>query len=226
MMKKRMTVAVFFALYVMSAISQTQATPDMKGQSGPFQNGTDFYYVTAVDAKEGISLFAGNLEKFKEQVTINLTLDVSKCETSKQGWFFWEGLEENDLSEQKMDKIRKRLLNEFQDEFNSKNKKGLQLAEPKTPVSDAPYELVIRMRKMNTGNDSGVWVSNSSVRQGGAIVDGTVELVDAKTGQILCVFAFNRIKSFSGASQRARVGDAMSTVGKEIGKIVREYVGK
>ena len=225
-MKRTIILVACMMLSIMSAMAQTQATPDMKGQSGPFQKGTDFYYVTAVDAKEGVSLFAGNLEKFKEQVTINLTLDVSKRETSKQGWFFWEGLEENDLSEQKMDKIRKRLLNEFQDEFNSKNKKGLQLAEPKKPVNDAPYELVIRMRKMNTGNDSGVWISNSSVKQGGAVVDGTVELIDAKTGQVLCVFAFNRIKSFFGASQRARVGDAMGTVGKQIGKIVREYVGK
>lgn len=225
-MNRTIILVACMMLSMMSAMAQTQVTPDMRGKSGPFQKGTDFYYVTAVDAKEGVSMFAGSLEKFKEQVTINLTLDVSKCETSKQGWFFWEGLEENDLSEQKMDKIRKRLLNEFQDEFNSKNKKGLQLAEPKKPVSDAPYELVIRMRKMNTGNDSGVWVSNSSVKQGGAVVDGTVELTDAKTGQVLCVFAFNRIKSFFGASQRARVGDAMGTVGKQIGKIVREYVGK
>ena len=225
-MKKRMTIMACLLLGVMAAMAQSQATTDMKGKNGPFKKGTDFFYVTAADAKEGISMFAGSLAPFKEQVTINLALDVSKCETTKQGWFFWEGLEENDLTEQKMDKIRKRLLNEFQDEFNSKNKKGLQLAEPKKPVSGAPYELVIRMRRMNTGNDSGVWVSNSSVKQGGAVVDGTVELVDMKTGKVLCVFAFNRVKSFFGASQRARVGDAMGTVGKEIGKIVRDYVGK
>ena len=220
-MKKLMTICCL-VLFVLAANAQTQATPDMKGKQGPFPAGTDFYYVTAVDAKEGVSLFAGKTDAFKEQVTINLTLDVTKCETSKQGWFFWEGLEENNLSEKKMDQIRKRLLNEFQDEFNSKNKKGLQLAEPKNPVDGAPYELVIRMRKMNTGNDSGAWVSNSSIKQGGAVVDGTVELIDTKTGEILCVFAFNRIKSMFGASQRQRVGDAMATVGKQIGKIVRE----
>ena len=210
----------------MEVLAQTQATRDMKGQSGPFPAGTDFFYVTAVDAKDGVSLFAGDLAKFKEQVTINVTLDISQCETSKQGWFFWEGSEDNDISEEKMDKIRKRLLNEFQDEFNSKNKKGLQLAEPKKPVSNAPYELVIRMRKMNTGNDSGAWVTESSMKQGGAVVDGTVELIDTATGQILCVFAYNRIQSLYGASQRSRVGDAMGTVGNRIGKIVREYVGK
>ena len=222
MMKKMMMICCL-VLFTLTAVAQTPATPDMKGKQGPFLQGTDFYYVTAVDAKEGISFFAGDMSKFKEQVTINLTLDVSKCETSKQGWFFWEGLEENDLTEQKMDKIRKRLLNEFQDEFNSKNKKGLQLAEPKKPVEGAPYEFVIRMRKMNTGNDSGYWVTNSSMKQGGAVVDGTVELVDTQSGQILCVFAFNRVKSIYGVSQRQRVGDAMGTVGKQIGKIVRDF---
>lgn len=224
-MKKMMRLCLFLALTVLgaaSAMAQKPATPDMKGQQGPFPAGTDFFYVTAVDAPEGISWYAGDLSKFKEKVEINLTLDVDKCETSKQGLFFWEGLEENDLSEAKMDKIRKRLLNEFQDEFNTKNKKGLQLAEPKQPVEGAPYELVIRMRKMNTGNDSGTWAKNSGMKQGGAVVDGTVELVDVKTGQVLCVFAYNRVKSYAGASQRQRVGDAMGTVGKQIGKLVRE----
>ena len=94
-MNRTIILVACMMLSMMSAMAQTQATPDMKGQSGPFQKGTDFYYVTAVDAKEGVSLFA-----------------------------------------------------------------------------------------------------------------------------------FNRIMSFFGASQRARVGDAMGTVGKQIGKIVREYVGK
>lgn len=219
---KKLIMACCLTLFTLTAVAQNPATPDMKGQQGPFPAGTDFYYVTAVDAPEGVSVFSGDISKFKENVTINLTLDVSKCETSKQGWFFWEGLEENELSEKKMDQIRKRLLNEFQDEFNSKNKKGLQLAEPKQPVEGAPYELIIRMRKLNTGNDSGYWVSQSSMKQGGAVVDGTVELVDIQTGNILCVFAFNRIKSMYGVSQRQRVGDAMATVGKQIGKIVRE----
>ena len=225
-MKKKLISMLCLVLCAMTATAQTQATPDMKGQNGPFKKGTDFYYITAVDGKEGVSLFAGDLAKFKEKVTINLTLDISKCETSKQGWFFWEEAEDNDIPEQKMQKIVKRLLNEFQSEFNMKTKKGLQLAEPKAPVTDAPYELVIRIRKMNTGNDSGAWIDDSSMKQGGAVVDGTVELIDTKTGDILCVFAFNRVKSLYGASQRSRVGDAMGTVGRKVGKIIKDYIAK
>ena len=221
-----MSICAMMMLSVVTALAQTQATPDMKGQPGPFPAGTDFYYVTAVDGGEGVSLFAGNLSKFREEVKINLVLDVSKCESSKQGWFFWNELKENDMDEKQMDKIKKWILNEFQDEFTRKNKTGLKLAEPKNPVEDAPYELVIRLRKMNTGNDSGFWVSDTSMKQGGAVVDGTVELVDTKTGEIYSVFAFNRMKSMFGLSQRERVGDVMGTVGKQVRKIVTEQLGK
>ena len=219
-MKKRMIMAALLLMCVLPIAAQESkvnyATPDMLEQKGPSPEGLDFYFVSAV-GKVGVNYVAGDISKFKEKGTVPLTIDVSKVQFGKVN--FWEDYREvEDKSE--VEEILSRAHSYFRAQFNMKNKKGLTVAD-EDEDGTLPYNLVIRLRKLNKGNATGFWLEGG-VKSGSASIDGTVELIDKQTKEIICVFGFNKIESSNHATKRIRIGLAFGDMGNKLGKLVRD----
>ena len=81
--------------------------------------------------------------------------------------------------------------------FNSTNKKGMQLT---TEAVDASYKFVINVNDFNTGDSfSGTiagWVNpfHISGKAGGALMIGTIDIIDLKTNNVVCRLNINGIK--------------------------------
>lgn len=132
---------------------------------------------------------------------------------------FWEDYRAvEDVSE--VEEILSSAYSYFRAQFNSKNKKGLTV-EKEGEDGSSPYNLVIRLRKLNKGNATGFWLDEGA-KSGGAGIDGTVELVDKQTGEVICVFGFNKIEGTNYATKRTRIGLAFGELGNKLGKLVRD----
>ena len=192
------------------------ATPDAVGQPGPFPANTDFYFVSSTGTK-GVSFVAGDPTLLKQPGLLELYFDVSRVQFGKENW-----LEDyrkiDDPSE--VEEILSRATGFFRVEFNRKNKSGTHIVKARETVDDAPYILVVRLRKLNKGNATDFWFG-SSAKAGGATIDGTVELLDAKTHEVYAVYGFNDIEGGNHATKKTRVGLAFYELARQMGKLVR-----
>lgn len=192
------------------------ATPDMVGNPGPFPAGTDFYFVSAA-GNVGVNYVAGDVSLLKKPGQVALLFDVSKVQFGKEN-FFEDYREVEDKSE--VEDILSRATAYFRVEFNRKNKDGVQIVK-KGEEGDTPYNMVVRLRKLNKGNATGFWF-DLNVKSGSAHIDGTIELVDKQTGDILCVFGFNKIEGTNHATKKTRIGLTFGDLGNKFGKLVRD----
>ena len=192
------------------------ATPDALGKPGPFPANTDFYFISATQGT-GVSVVAGDPSIMKGEGRVELFFDVSRVQFGKENWL--EDYRKVD-DPQEVEEVLSRANSYFYYEFNRKNKKGMHVVKAKETVEDAPYILVVRLRKLNKGNATDFWLG-SSVKAGGASIDGTVEVLDAKNHEILCVYGFNDIKGGNHATKKTRVGLAFYELARQMGKLVR-----
>ena len=195
---------------------KTYATPDMLGQPGPFPADLDFYFLSAAQST-GVTFIAGNPQLLKQPGLANVYFDVSSVQFGKTNFFAdYRKVEDNN----EVEEILSQATNYFLAQYNMKNKTGLKIAKAKEQV-ESPYVYVVRLRKLNKGNATGFWLTLST-KEGAASIDGTVELVDVKTGQSLCVFGFNNISGSDHATKKTRIGLAFGDLGSKLGKLVRD----
>ena len=191
------------------------ATPDAVGQPGPFPANTDFYFVSSTGTK-GVSFVAGDPTLLKQPGLLELYFDVSRVQFGKENWIE-DYRKIDDPSE--VEEILSRATGFFRVEFNRKNKSGTHIVKARETV-DAPYILVVRLRKLNKGNATHFWFGTSA-KAGGATIDGTVELLDAKTHEVYAVYGFNDIEGGNHATKKTRVGLAFYELARQMGKLVR-----
>ncbi len=192
------------------------ATPDAVGQPGPFPANTDFYFVSSTGTK-GVSFVAGDPALLKQPGLLELYFDVSRVQFGKENWIE-DYRKIDDPSE--VEEILSRATGFFRVEFNRKNKSGTHIVKARETVDDAPYILVVRLRKLNKGNATHFWFGTSA-KAGGATIDGTVELLDAKTHEVYAVYGFNDIEGGNHATKKTRVGLAFYELARQMGKLVR-----
>ncbi len=128
--------------------------------------------------------------------------------------------------------------------FNKKNKKGMQITvtpnEWKTYKSSAPdlqekmakhtvyvdpklakYKFVVRVELIDMGNGVASQFG-MNVKNGGAILKGTVELIEIKSGKKIATFAVNYAKGWGNISQETRLMDLFcGGIFGEIGGLVK-----
>lgn len=195
---------------------KTYATPEMLGQPGSFPPDMDFYFLSAAQPV-GVNFIAGDPKLLKQAGQANVYFDVSSVQFGKTN-FFEDYRKVEDNSE--VEEILSRATSYFMTQYNMKNKNGLRIAKSKEEV-DSPYAYVVRLRKLNKGNATGFWLS-MSIKEGAAVIGGTVELVNIKTGQTLCVFGFNNISGSDYATKKTRIGLVFGDLGAKLGKLVRD----
>ena len=117
-------------------------------------------------------------------------------------------------------KVDQAMTDAFMHRFNRRNKKGMQLTQY---VSDAPYKMVFHVRHLDMGS-TGAAVASMLVNtltdkyadEGGCIIDGTIELIDNRTGGIVAIMAVDLTKG-EGAysiSESARLASLLDDIGK------------
>lgn len=92
------------------------------------------------------------------------------------------------------------------------------------PVSDvqADYQIVLHLTDLDLGNMSGMFNPFSSVKGGGATISGTIEWVDNKAGEVICVVRFNNVKGSSAYSDKDRWSTAYFYLISAMQKIVKK----
>ena len=87
--------------------------------------------------------------------------------------------------------------------YNEKRKKGTKLTLTGNQEESAKYTLKVNVSSMNVGNAGGmVW--GMSRKAGGALINGTMQLVDNATGSVVCEFEFKGVKGLLSPVFKAR----------------------
>ena len=80
--------------------------------------------------------------------------------------------------------------------FYEKNKNGLQLT---TDAVDASYKFIIHVNELNTGDSHSAAIAAhanpfGAGKAGGMLMNGTIDIIDVKTNNIVCRLNVNGIK--------------------------------
>ncbi len=87
--------------------------------------------------------------------------------------------------------------------FNEKHP-GQTLLTMSDVEEQATYILQVNVSLMNVGNAGGmIW--GMSRKAGGALINGTMQLLDKETGEVLCEFEFEKVKGLMAPVFQARV---------------------
>lgn len=87
--------------------------------------------------------------------------------------------------------------------FNEKRKTSVKLTMTGEKTDSVKYVLKVNVSSMNVGNAGGmVW--GMSRKAGGALINGTMQLVDNATGSVVCEFEFKGVKGLLSPVFKAR----------------------
>lgn len=103
--------------------------------------------------------------------------------------------------------------------FNKKNDEGMQLT---SNASDASYKMIIHVNKLDMGNAASGFIPWASMRAGGVIVSGEVDLVSLKTNKVLCELVVDEVKGISNPSETIRLGMAYFELANRIFKLAKK----
>ncbi len=84
------------------------------------------------------------------------------------------------------------------------------------------YKMVLKLTELDLGNMGGVFNPFAGAKAGGATVSGTIECVDNKTGETICVVKFNNVKGTGAISDKDRWTVAYVYLVKGMQKIVKK----
>ncbi len=86
--------------------------------------------------------------------------------------------------------------------FNEKRPSEIKMTLSGTD-ENAKYVLKVYVSSMNVGNAGGMaW--GTGRKAGGALINGTMQLIEQETGNVLCEFKFEKVKGLLGPLFRAR----------------------
>ena len=84
------------------------------------------------------------------------------------------------------------------------------------------YTIVVHIDEIDTGEGGSMFNPWAGAKAGGVILTGSIDIVDAATGEVTAAFAFTEIKGTSYVSETIRIGLAFGEVGNELGKYADE----
>ena len=101
--------------------------------------------------------------------------------------------------------------------FNDKNKKKMQF---KMDDVNAEYKMKINITSIDMGNDGGVFVSSYAPRTvGGAVLTGTIEIIDLKTKGVVLTLDMGEVKGEHALTQKLRLILVYDELAKYLAKI-------
>lgn len=103
--------------------------------------------------------------------------------------------------------------------FNEKRKISTKLIMSDTD-ENANYTLKVNVTSMNVGNAGGAFLGMSP-KSGGALINGTIQLIDNNDGEILCEFEFENIKGMTAPVFKARAISVYRYLADELLKTIQ-----
>ena len=147
-----------------------------------------------------LDLKKGNAGVLKEKADAVLEIDYSK--TMVEGKTLDEYLNsrgEDFVRDWPSDKERAQQY--FVARLNQKSK-GLQIVNGST----AKYKMIIHVDKLDMGNGGASFNPFGGVKAGGCIMSGSIEIVEAATGNSVCVLEVDEVKGVGHVSETIRIG--------------------
>lgn len=160
--------------------------------------------VVSLNAANPVRLVKGDVSVFQQEVVANVIIDdhTTKIDRTNQTADVYYGNKsqaEYDKFVDDVDRGHASFITYFNEKKISKTK--LTMA---SQSEYAQYTLKVDVSLMNVGNGGGVvWIFNR--KSGGALINGTMHLIDNATGEEVCTFEFERVKGLMGPIFRARV---------------------
>lgn len=162
-----------------------------------------FMACVAMNAANPVKLKSGDKSLFGEEVTIHVVIDDHKTVIDRrdQTADVYYGAKGEDEYEKFMDDLD-RAHKSFITFFNEKKEANVKATVTET-ADNAEYTMNVDVALMNVGNAGGmVW--GMSRKAGGALINGTIQVVDNASGETVCEFEFERVKGLMAPVFRAR----------------------
>ena len=87
--------------------------------------------------------------------------------------------------------------------------RGSFIVSPGDVVSTDDYKIVLRLTSLDLGSASGVYNPFAvSMKAGGAVISGSLEGIDNRSGETLCVVDFDKLQGAKGVSDKDRWSSA------------------
>jgi len=86
--------------------------------------------------------------------------------------------------------------------FNQKNKNRLQLT---TEAKDASYKFVVNVKYLNMGDSFNLFIPYSSRKAGGMLMNGTIDIIDMATNQVVCTLNMDGVKGIGTLKTKDRL---------------------
>lgn len=84
------------------------------------------------------------------------------------------------------------------------------------------YRFVLKLNELDLGNLSGILVPYTTFKTGGAVISGTLEVIDAKTNTSLILFTFNNIRGDVSYTKAERWEYAYAELGTRLKRAVKK----
>jgi len=160
------------------------------------------FSVTTLLAGNPITVKSGDVNVLKQKTTATYEFDYSSTKVGKQTLneylkskgddYVRDWPEARDYSEK-----------HFAYLFNHQNKKKMQF---NLDGDNADYKMKIHIKSIDMGNDAGVFVSSYAPRTiGGAVLTGTIDVIDLKTKEVVLSLDMGEIKGEHALTVRLRM---------------------
>lgn len=159
--------------------------------------------IARVDAANPVKHTGGDLSVFAQAATTMVEIDDYKTVIEGRNktadvYYGEKGKDKYDAFVSDLDRAHK----SFVTYFNEKKPSSVQMTMADS-VATADYTLKVNVAKMNVGNAAGAF-EGVGRKTGGAVISGTMQLIDNSTGETLCEFEFDKVKGLLSPNFRAR----------------------
>ncbi len=165
--------------------------------------------------KSPLSVKSGSLSVLRETATAIVEIDYS--ETKIGDMPLAEYLkEEGGRLERDWQTINESVIAIY--EYILRKNKGLKVVKYVTGV---PYRMVVHVNSFTKGSGAAALTNAVLWKSGGMTMNGTVEIVDAATGEVVLAIDIDGLKGESGVNMRSRLLGMHVELAKQIRKLAK-----
>lgn len=159
--------------------------------------------ISMLHAADPVKLVSGDISVFKQEVVANVLIDdhrtiIDGKDEPADVYYGTQSLEKYEKFVADVDRGHASFITYF----NEKRKADTKLTMAEADV-DAEYTLKVYVSSMNVGNAGGmIWGFHR--KAGGALINGTMQLVEKNTNKVVCEFEFKKVKGLLAPVFKAR----------------------
>lgn len=158
---------------------------------------------------------SGNVDVIKQHVGAILEFDYSKTKIEGKELHAYLKDRGGDVAKD-WPSDNEKAKSYFVQEFNKKNDKGMFVSTE----TNSPYKIIVHVSTLDLGNTAASFLSFSA-KGGGAIMTGTIDIVNAKTNKSECTLEITELKAISHPSEVIRRGLLYASLAKNVSKLVK-----